>query len=259
MAKIFTNMHDRGMVYACYERYLLGEKPAQGSVLAVKSFLYILRGDFELPGRKLATPYGEILTALDSEEQSLAACREFLGGRRLPAGAGTALSARGISVFPDSRWEAPADLEEFRFTEDFTLSVMTAEEAGSLYGREAKQVAADCGNGVFRPGEARRSRKSWLLTKEAACRVYGGGAEENTGINPLLLVFTTLEAAELWNRDSGDVRSAASGAGHRAARMWDGDRRKSGRVWLVTRFAMERLYGPPVPERMKAAMETARG
>lgn len=32
-------------------------------------------------------------------------------------------------------------------------------------------------------------------------------------MNPLLLVFTTLEAAELWNRDSGDVRSAASGAG----------------------------------------------
>ena len=75
-------------------------------------------------------------------------------------------------------------------------------------------------------------------------------------MNPLLLVFTTLEAAELWNRDSGDVRLAASGAGHRAARMVDGDRRKSGRTWLVTRNAMERLYGPPVFEKMRKVMKT---
>ena len=75
-------------------------------------------------------------------------------------------------------------------------------------------------------------------------------------MNPLLLVFTTLEAANLWNRDSGDVRSAASGAGHRAARMADGDRRKSGRSWLVTRDAMERLYGSPVFEKMRKVMKT---
>ena len=75
-------------------------------------------------------------------------------------------------------------------------------------------------------------------------------------MNPLLLVFTTLEAADLWNRDSGDVRSAASGAGHRVARMADGDRRKSGRSWIVTRDAMERLYGPPVFEKMREAVRT---
>ena len=38
-------------------------------------------------------------------------------------------------------------------------------------------------------------------------------------VNPLLFVFSSIEAAELWNRPSGDVRSAAAGSGHRAARM----------------------------------------
>lgn len=117
-------------------------------------------------------------------------------------------------------------------------------------------MASDCEKGAFKKSEARRSGKNWLITKQAADLRYGGGSEPAAPMNPLLLVFTTLEAAELWNRDSGDVRSAASGAGHRAARMADGDRRKSGRSWIVTRDAMERLYGPPVFEKMREAVRT---
>ena len=135
------------------------------------------------------------------------------------------------------------------------MYAVTAEEAGALYGISGKTVASDCEKGAFKKLEARRSGKNWLITKQAASFRYGG-SEPAAPMNPLLLVFTTLEAAELWNRDSGDVRSAASGAGHRAARMGDGDRRKSGRTWLVTRNAMERLYGPPVFEKMRKVMKT---
>ena len=47
---------------------------------------------------------------------------------------------------------------------------------------------------------------------------------------------------------------AMSAAGHAAARMHEGDRRKSGRIWLVRREAMERLFGQALPERMAEAM-----
>ena len=136
------------------------------------------------------------------------------------------------------------------------MYTVTAEEAGTLYGISGKTVASESEKGAFRKSEARKSGKNWLITKQAADFRYGGGSEPAAPMNPLLLVFTTLEAAELWNRDSGDVRSAASGAGHRAARMADGDRRKSGRSWIVTRDAMERLYGPPVFEKMREAVRT---
>ena len=88
--------------------------------------------------------------------------------------------------------------------------------------------------------------------------MYGTGKEKIAPVNPFLLVFSTAEAGILWNRDGGDVRAAAAGAGHRAARLFDGDRRQSGRTWLVTRMAMDRLYGPADPGKMKALAETLR-
>ena len=174
----------------------------------------------------------------------------------MPSGVSAALSEKGIYIFPDGLWTPLEDFVEWKWEIDFTMYAVTAEEAGALYGISGKTVASDCEKGAFKKSEARRSGKNWLITKQAADLRYGGGSEPAAPMNPLLLVFTTLEAAELWNRDSGDVRSAASGAGHRAARMADGDRRKSGRSWLVTRDAMERLYGPPVFEKMRKVMKT---
>ena len=74
-------------------------------------------------------------------------------------------------------------------------------------------------------------------------------------MSPLLLVFSTVEGADIWSRDSGVVRSAAGGAGHMNARMHEEERKKSGRVWLVTRSAMERLFGQALPNKMKEAMK----
>ena len=232
MAGILTDM-ESAETFKAYESYLLGQPAKAGTVLRQGAFFYIWKEKFETDGTVLQTSYGTVVTTLDSESKTLFACREFLGARRLPSGVTAALSEKGIYIFP-----------------------VTAEEAGTLYGISGKTVASDCEKGAFKKSEARRSGKNWLITKQAADFRYGGGSEPAVPMNPLLLVFTTLEAANLWNRDSGDVRSAASGAGHRAARMADGDRRKSGRSWLVTRDAMERLYGPPVFEKMREAVRT---
>lgn len=255
MAKIFINIEE-ARAFHIWENYFLGRPSAEGSVFMQGAFFYISRERIEIEGQVLKTPYGTVLSALDSESKTLFACREFLGGRRLPSGVSAALSEKGIYIFPDGLWTPPEDFVEWKWEIDFTMYAVTAEEAGALYGISGKTVASDCEKGAFKKLEARRSGKNWLITKQAASFRYGGGSEPAAPMNPLLLVFTTLEAAELWNRDSGDVRSAASGAGHRAARMGDGDRRKSGRTWLVTRNAMERLYGPPVFEKMRKVMKT---
>lgn len=255
MAGIFINIEE-ARAFHIWENYFLGRPSAEGSVFMQGAFFYIWKEKFETDGTVLQTSYGTVVTTLDSESKTLFACREFLGGRRLPSGVSAALSEKGIYIFPDGLWTPLEDFVEWKWEIDFTMYAVTAEEAGALYGISGKTVASDCEKGAFKKSEARRSGKNWLITKQAADLRYGGGSEPAAPMNPLLLVFTTLEAAELWNRDSGDVRSAASGAGHRAARMADGDRRKSGRSWLVTRDAMERLYGPPVFEKMRKVMKT---
>ena len=236
MAEILTDM-ESAETFKAYESYLLGQPAKAGTVLRQGAFLYIWKEKFETNGTVLQTSYGTVVTTLDSESKTLFACREFLGGRRLPSGVSAALSEKGIYIFPDELWTLRDDFAEWKREIDFTMYAVTAEEAGALYGISGKTVASDCEKGAFKKSEARKSGKNWLITKQAAALRYGG-SEPAAPMNPLLLVFTTLEAAELWNRDSGDVRSAASGAGHRAARMGDGDRRKSRRTWLFTRNAM---------------------
>ena len=226
MAEILTDM-ESAETFKAYESYLLGQPAKAGTVLRQGAFLYIWKEKFETNGTVLQTSYGTVVTTLDSESKTLFACREFLGGRRLPSGVSAALSEKGIYIFPDELWTLRDDFAEWKREIDFTMYAVTAEEAGVLYGISGKTVASDCEKGAFKKSEARKSGKNWLITKQAADFRYGGGSEP-----------------------------AAPGAGHRAARMADGDRRKSGRSWIVTRDAMERLYGPPVFEKMREAVRT---
>lgn len=64
---------------------------------------------------------------------------------------------------------------------------------------------------------------------------------------PLLLIFTPPEAATIWGRASEEIRSAAAGAGHRAARLAADETRQSGRHRLIPRAALETLFGAPDP------------
>jgi hypothetical protein len=55
----------------------------------------------------------------------------------------------------------------------------------------------------------------------------------------LTQVFTFSEAAELWNIDSSTLRHRVT-----SEKLVEGiDYKKSGKVWLITKGAMERLYG----------------
>lgn len=251
MAKIFIEGLSPQEAAACVESYLMGQLPQKGVIVVRGPFMYLTNES--VPREKGIVlpvengPVSEIHSLLPSPFKALSAYREYMDSRRLPVGAAVEASPEGIWVLPDHQVSLGEALPRFRYPLNSLNRVLTAQEAASVFHVDVKQVQGDCeqrGRGVLRRNEARKSGNVWLLTLEAADRVYGVGRETKDEINPLLLVYSTVEAAALWGRTSGDVRSAASGAGHRAARMWDGDRRKSGRTWLVTREAMERVFGP---------------
>lgn len=103
MAGIFINIEE-ARAFHIWENYFLGRPSAEGSVFMQGAFFYISRERIEIEGQVLKTPYGTVLSALDSESKSLFACREFLCGRRLPLGVTAAMTKQGISLFPDKLW-----------------------------------------------------------------------------------------------------------------------------------------------------------
>lgn len=57
-------------------------------------------------------------------------------------------------------------------------------------------------------------------------------------------VMTTGEAAELWGKNPTTIKHLCTGiAGKIPPKFTSEECRKSGKAWLVTRQAMERLYG----------------
>ncbi len=56
-------------------------------------------------------------------------------------------------------------------------------------------------------------------------------------------VMTTPEASERWGVSIETVKKSCQGQKGLPPRFKDGEFRKSGRTWLVTRAGMERLYG----------------
>lgn len=57
-------------------------------------------------------------------------------------------------------------------------------------------------------------------------------------------VMTTTEAAERWGVAIVTIKKACVGQKGLPPRFKEGEFRKSGHAWLVTRKGMERLYGP---------------
>lgn len=56
-------------------------------------------------------------------------------------------------------------------------------------------------------------------------------------------VMTTSEAAERWGLSIETIKNSCQGQKGLPPRFIEGEFRKSGRLWLVTRTGMERLYG----------------
>lgn len=255
---IYTSL-SQSLSDRCYEAFLTGNIPEEGWLLTEGSHLYLLPEAPSVPSGKIFTvPSGpaDYFESTLPEEKTLAAWKSYLSGRRLPAGAALAAGGGKVLFFAPSDYEPDlSHMDMYRLPFDPLEEILTPQEAAKLYGTDAKRISADCERmGVFTSREVRKSGNTWLILKSAAGRIYHEETERTYTINPLLLVFSTLEAAKIWNRDSGAVRSAAAGAGHSSARMGEGERRKSGRTWLVTRDAMERLFGQALPVLMKEAM-----
>ena len=93
--------------------------------------------------------------------------------------------------------------------------------------------------------------KNEMVSAEKSGNAEGAPVSEieitDRDILPLLLVFTPPEAAPLWNRPAEEIRSAAAGAGHRAARLAENESRQVGRHRLIGRAALETLFGTPDP------------
>ena len=63
-------------------------------------------------------------------------------------------------------------------------------------------------------------------------------------MNSLEDIMTAKEAAERWGIAPITIRQACSGYKKSPPRFTSAESRKSAGTWLVTREAMERLYGP---------------
>ena len=261
MPRIYTSALSAAASEACYAAFLTGSLPTEGCFLVSGPHLFLMDSLPPLPeGRGVPVSFGPvswIRSGISSQMQSISVYRAFLSGRRLPAGTALAAGKDGITVFPAELYEADlGKMEPFSLSFDPLEEVLTPQEAAKLYHVDAKRIQWDCEHAgesaVFSLAETRRSGNTWLLTRNAALRVYEGKEMPAYAIDPLLLVFSTVEAAHIWNRDSGVVRSAAGGAGHAAARMHEGDRRKSGRIWLVRRNGeiVELPYREKLPNNM---------
>lgn len=269
--RIYTEFSEPMKSERLYESFLKGTLPREGCILTEGPRVYFLRETPapNIPDRASSAPSAEtaildsgrevpLVSFPDTAGKAEAAWKSYREGRHLPAGCALAVSSDCILVFPAAAWTPDlGSMDMFRLSFDPLEEVLTPTEAAARFGLDVKRIQADCenaGTGIFTFRDVRKSDKTWLISKRAADRIYGHHPEEHTGIDPLILVFTTTEAAKIWNRDSGTVRNAAGGAGHMSARMGEGERRKSGRIWLVTRDAMERLFGQFLPNEMKAAL-----
>lgn len=263
MIRIYTHTKNEIESQSCYGAFLKGTIPTEGWILVEGPHLYLFHEKPFIPeGEALPVTAGPVDWIFSSlpEEKARAAYTAFLTGRRLPAGSALAAGEGKVLTFPSDAWEPDlGTMDIYHLPFDPLEEVLTPQEIAKLYSIDAKRVQSDCeraGEGnLFSLSEVRKSGNTWLILKTAARRVYKNEEAEKLPLNPLLLVFSTIEAAHIWNRDSGVVRSAAAGAGHAAARMHEGDRRKSGRTWLVTRDAMDRLFGQALPGPMKEAMK----
>lgn len=236
---------------ALYGSWLQGQLPKQGAFLSTGPFYYALGGWKALeetrPIELTAAKGIPVYTSIEPEKTELA-LRSYREWRRPPAGVLAASTPEGYWITSGKAWEpSTGDLLDFP---SLLEEVATDKEIAALYGKTAKAVQKDCESGLF-GREARKEGTLWLIETKAAARIYANKTAEPAPISPLLLVYTTAMAGELWGRSAEEVRSAAAGAGHRAARLGDGQRRRAGRTWLVTREAMEMLYGNADPDKWR--------
>ena len=68
-------------------------------------------------------------------------------------------------------------------------------------------------------------------------------------MDALAEVMTAAEAAGMWGKDPYTVQQACSGYKKAPPRFAATEARKAGRIWLVTRAGMNRVFGPRPDEK----------
>ena len=193
----------------------------------------------------------------DDAVVSAAGIREFLIRRQIPRA--LVCASDGKQVLVCSKKDISPILDNITANPltfpDILTDVLTEKEAADLLQISEKDLKKQRETGeiprnIFKPsGKTALYLKSAFLAK--AQSVSENKTPEDAGnirdFLPLLLVFTPPEAAPIWHRPSEEIRSAAAGAGHRAARLGPGETRTAGRQHLVTYDALTSLFGPPDP------------
>lgn len=110
-------------------------------------------------------------------------------------------------------------------------SVRATDEEWEIFKRLSKMIKR---GGIDRVEEALSSLGD-LRPKEMI--------EEDTDSSELDNVYTISEASDLWEIPHMTLKSACAGQRGCAPRFKPWEMRKSGRVYLVTKTGMERLYG----------------
>lgn len=68
-------------------------------------------------------------------------------------------------------------------------------------------------------------------------------------MDPLREVMTIKEASELWRKPLGTIKAACMGQHGYPPRFRSDECRQSGKIWLITRKGMERVYGKQPDEQ----------
>ncbi len=142
MADIRVRNLSQEAAESCYEAYLKGERPKEGTILVSGPVVVFTSDTFEMKGETLEDGEEKFVSILDNEAKSRAALCEYKNGRRLPAGAALAAMKGGYFAFQSEYMNEEGT--PFTLSFDPLEEVMTAQEAGKLYGIPAKNIEKDC-------------------------------------------------------------------------------------------------------------------
>ncbi len=252
MPKLFYAALSRADAETAYAARLLARPPAFCAASSAGN-LY-LSPPLPRPQQAAASEISGLPVATTEDETvTRAAVRNFSAGRRLPGRLVCAEDPAGFLVCDKDTWDAlTRDLAwtPLNFP-DILTDVLTEKEAAELLQMSEKDLKKQRETGeipkhIFKPsGKTALYLKSALEKSISETETPTGGNLRN--LLPLLLVFTPPEAAPIWHRPSEEIRSAAAGAGHRAARLSPEETRAAGRQHLVTYDALTKLFGTPDP------------
>lgn len=248
--KIKIRNLQKNEAYKTLEDYLLYKK-SENDIIARGTQIILSKSEKEKSGQTIEI-FGKTVISQYTKIKTENIYKAYMEERPIAGGSEILIKKDKIYIYENENENE--ELQELKMPENLIHEVMTEKEICEKYDISEKQMKKDT-EALFT--QKNTYKNITLLTKKEIMTIYNKENNkektEKDEINPLLFVLTTQEAAYIWNRKVGEVRAAASGAGHRAARLKEGvDTRKSGNTWIITTEAAKRLFGQADPVKMKA-------